>query len=300
MTAIPRGKISRLAIVNNLTSYAFLAPSLIFFIVFMIIPLLWTLNLSMFEGGILGQLKFVGFENYLTIFKNSLFVVSLKNTARYVFMVIPSVIIISLFIASLIVDKYIRGKNLFKSMIFLPQLSPMVTCAVLWTFMIHPEFGLINYVLNWIGINNPNWLGDPKVALITITLLELWRGIGFYVVTYVAALLAVPDEIYDAAMVDGATGLTKFFTITLPLIRPTLLFTLVMATIWNFQLFDSVYVLTRGGPANTTSTVVWYIYDNAFRYERIGRASTMAVLLMLIILVLSVIEMKYLRSDYEY
>jgi ABC-type sugar transport system permease subunit len=207
---------------------------------------------------------------------------------------------ISLFIAVLITDKFIRGKNFFKSAIFFPQLSPMVTCAVLWTFMIHPEFGLFNHLLNALGFSSPNWLGDPKLALFTITLLELWRGIGFYVVTYVAAIVAVPDELYDAAMVDGATGLSRFFLITLPLIRPSLLFTLVMATIWNFQLFDSVYVLTRGAPANTTSTVVWYIYDNAFRYERMGRASTMAVILMAIILVLSLIELKYFHSDYEY
>lgn len=281
-------------------SYAFLMPSLVFFVLFMIVPMLWTLYLSLFEGGILGKLKFVGIENYLTIFKNALFVTALKNTATYVVMVIPSVIAISLFIAALITDRFIRGKNFFKSTIFFPQLSPMVTCAVLWTFMIHPEFGLMNHVLNALGISSPNWLGDPRMALITITILELWRGIGFYVVTYVAALLAVPDDIYDAAEVDGATGLTRFFQITLPLIRPTLLFTLVMATIWNFQLFDSVYMLTRGAPANSTSTVVWYIYDNAFRFERIGRSSTMAVLLMVIIFVLSLIEMKYLRSDYEY
>lgn len=236
----------------------------------------------------------------LTIFQNSIFVLSLKNTVTYAVMVIPSVIIISLFIAVLVTDKYIRGKNFFKSAIFFPQLSPMVTCAILWTFMIHPEFGLINHVLNAIGIASPNWLGDPHLALITITLLELWRGIGFYVVTYIAALLAIPDEIYDAAMVDGATGLIRFFRITVPLIRPTLLFTLVMATIWNFQLFNSVYVLTQGSPANATSTVVWYIYTNAFQYERIGSASTMAVILMAIIFILSLIEMKYLRSDYEY
>lgn len=300
MLSLKRPRISHQALKNNLISYAFIAPSLIFFLVFMIVPLAWTLNLSLYEGGILGSLKFVGIQNYLTIFNNTLFVTSLKNTAFYVVMVIPSVIAISLFIAVLIVDKFIRGKNFFKSLIFFPQLAPMVTCAVLWTFMIHPEFGLINQILNFFHIPAPNWLGDPRIAMITITLLELWRGIGFYVVTYVAALLAVPDEIYDAAMVDGATGITRFFRITLPLIKPTLLFTLVMATIWNFQLFDSVYVLTRGGPANTTSTVVWYIYDNAFRYERIGRASTMAVLLMVIIFVLSAIEMKYLRSDYEY
>jgi ABC-type sugar transport system permease subunit len=265
----------------------------------MVIPLIWTIYLSFFKGGILKGTEFVGLRNYLTIFENKVFLVSLKNTFIYVIIIIPTVIIISLFIAVFISDKYIRGKNIFKTLIFFPNLAPMVTLSIMWNFIIHPEFGLFNLLLKWIGVVPPNWLGDGKYAFLTILLLELWRGIGFYVVTYISALVSVPDELYEAGLLDGATGLKKFFYLTLPSIRPTLLFTLIMATIWNFQVFDSVFVLTRGGPANATSTVVWYIYASAFQFERIGRASTMAVVLMVIIFVLSIIQFKYLRTDNE-
>ncbi len=297
---IPFPSISRKTLKANLTSYLFLAPSLVLFIVFMIVPLIWTIRLSFFKGGLLSGLQYVGLQNYLTIFQSSTFINSLKNTAQYVLMVIPTVIVISLVLAVFIMDKYVYGKNLFKSAVFFPQLSPMVMCAMLWTFFIHPEFGLFNAIFNLLGLPVPNWLGDPKLALITITLLELWRGIGFYVVLYVSALVAIPEELYDAGLIDGAVGMSRFFYITLPLIRPTLLFSLVMATIWNFQLFDSVYVLTRGGPVGSTSTVVWYIYDNAFQFEKVGKAATMAVILMVIIMVLSYLELRYLQTDVEY
>ena len=288
------------AVKENAISYFFLMPYLIFFVIFMLIPLGWTIYLSFFRGGILKGVEFAGFDNYLTIFKNLIFINSLKITGIYVIIIIPTVICVSLFIAVLIMDKYIRFKNTFKTAIFFPQLAPMVTLAVMWTFIIHPEIGLMNIIISFFGIKPPNWMGNSTFALLTIIILELWRGIGFYVVVYVAALVAIPDDIYEAGLIDGATKFKSFFYITLPLIKPTLVFTLVMATIWNFQFFDSVFVLTRGGPSNSTSSVVWYIYSNAFQFEQIGRASTMAVILMIIIFILSTLQVKYLRSDYQY
>ena len=289
--------ISMKSVKNDLVSYLFLLPNLIFFLAFMVAPLLWTIYLSFFKGGILKGIEFVGLKNYLTIFENKIFLLSLKNTFTYVVIIIPTVIIVSLFIAVLIMDKFIRGKNIFKTLIFFPNLAPMVTLAIMWNFIIHPEFGLLNIILKALGVIPPNWLGDSSFALVTIILLELWRGIGFYVVTYISALVSVPEELYEAGILDGATGFKRFFYISLPMIRPTLLFTLIMATIWNFQVFDSVFVLTRGGPANATSTVVWYIYASAFLFERIGRASTMAVVLMIIIFVLSILQFKYIQTD---
>ena len=197
-------------------------------------------------------------------------------------------------------DRHIRAKNIFKVALFFPNLAPMVVLAVLWYFIIHPEIGLLNIILRSLKITPPNWLGSTSFALVAILLLELWRGIGFYMVIYIAALIAIPNELYEAAVIDGAMGFRRLTRITLPLIRPTLLFTLVMATIWNFQVFDSVFVLTRGGPANSTSSVVWYIYANAFQYDKLGFASTMAVVLMTIILVLSLLQFKFLRSDFYY
>lgn len=285
---------------ENLISYSFLSPLLLFFIVFMLIPLVWTLYLSLFSGGILQGLRFAGLNNFLALFRNRIFLTSLRVTGIYVAIVIPTVILISLFLAVLIVDRHIRAKNIFKVALFFPNLAPMVVLAVLWYFIIHPEIGLLNIILRSLKITPPNWLGSTSFALVAILLLELWRGIGFYMVIYIAALIAIPNELYEAAVIDGAMGFRRLTRITLPLIRPTLLFTLVMATIWNFQVFDSVFVLTRGGPANSTSSVVWYIYANAFQYDKLGFASTMAVVLMTIILVLSLLQFKFLRSDFYY
>lgn len=285
---------------ENLVSYLFLSPLLVFFVIFMLVPLVCTIYLSLFAGGILQGLRFAGLNNFLSLFKNRIFLTSLRITGIYVAIIIPTVILISLFLAVLVVDRHIQGKNAFKVALFFPNLAPMVVLAVLWYFIIHPEIGLINIILRSLKITPPNWLGNPSFALVAIILLELWRGVGFYMVIYIAALIAIPNELYEAAIIDGAMALTRFTRITLPLIRPTLLFTLVMATIWNFQFFDSVFVLTRGGPANSTSSVVWYIYANAFQYDKLGFASTMAVVLMMIILLLSLIQFKFLRSDFYY
>jgi len=293
-------RISAKTLHENLVSYLFLSPILLFFIVFMLIPLAWTIYLSFFAGGILQGLRFAGINNFLTLFRNRIFLTSLRVTGIYVVIIIPVVIAISLFLAVLVVDRHIRGKNVFKVALFFPNLAPMVVLAVLWYFIIHPEIGMFNIVLRSLKISPPNWLGSSSYALAAIILLELWRGVGFYMVIYIAALIAIPNELYEAAIIDGAMGFRRLTRITLPLIRPTLLFTLVMATIWNFQFFDSVFVLTRGGPANSTSSVVWYIYANAFQYDKLGFASTMAVVLMVIILILSLLQFKFLRSDFYY
>ncbi len=169
-----------------------------------------------------------------------------------------------------------------------------------WAYIVNRDFGPLNYVLGWVGIRPVDWLGDPRWAIPAIVLMEVWRGFGVYVLIFVAAIQAIPRELYEAARLDGASGLRQATGITVPLLRPVLGFAFIMATIWNFQLFDAVYVLTKGGPAWATATVSWYVYQQAFQSSNVGFASTMSVFLLVIILTLSLIQLRFFRSDVEY
>ncbi len=161
--------------------------------------------------------------------------------------------------------------------------------------MMYPEYGPLNKALTLLHIPNPNWFGDPKMALFSIIIIEIWRGIPFYIVTFLAALQSVPKELVESSCIDGANSIQSFFKIIIPSIKSTLTFCLVMATIWALQLFDSVYVLTRGGPAKATSTMVWTIYENIFFFNRIGRGSSMSVILIILIFIITIINLKLTR-----
>jgi multiple sugar transport system permease protein len=282
---------------NNVAAYAFLAPALLFFLLFQVLPIIGTLLLSIHSGGILSGFKFNGFSNYSEVFHSREILQCLEFTVTYVVLIIPTVIGFSLFIAVLLTDRFLGARNFFKTLVFFPGLAPMVTLATLWRFMIDPDIGLLNIIISWLGLTPPNWLAHPSSALAVIILIELWRGTGFYLITFMAGLLAIPEELYEAAEIDGAGSLRQFWSITLPMLRPTLLFALVVATIFNLQIFDSVYVLTSGGPGGSTQSVAWYIFSNAFKYDRLGAASAIATVFMVVIFALTLAQFRLLRSD---
>lgn len=277
-----------------LTAYLFLLPNLIFFFVFLVIPCLWVLYLSFHEGGILGAPTFVGLKNWSFIINDPVARKSLLNTFYYMGMAIPSVFIISLGLA-LLLKGVTRGVSAIRAAIYFPTLSPYVLAALVWIFVIHPDFGVLNFLVRFSGFEPVNWLGPGK-ALPTIAMLEVWRGIGFWTILFLAALLGLPEELYDAAKIDGAGRWEQFRYITLPLLRPTFVFAFVMATIFNVQLFDSVYILTDGGPQHQTATVVWYIYKNTFQYGNPGIGAAMSFLMLIIVLVLALIQLRLLRG----
>ena len=166
--------------------------------------------------------------------------------------------------------------------------------ALIWTYVIHPDFGIFNYLLRFFGFDPLNWLG-PQYALLTIAMLEVWRGVGFWTLLFLAALISLPEELYQAAKVDGARSLALFWHITLPLLRPTFVFAAVMATIWNFQVFDSIIILTDGAPNNATASVAWYIYKQTFTFSNVGIGAAMSVLMLVAILLLTVVQLRLLR-----
>ena len=279
--------------------YLLLSPSLIVIFGFLVIPMFWSLYYSFTKGGMLGKHTFVGFQNYIKAAQHPIFLQTLRNTTLYAVLTVPTVLVLALIVA-LIIFQLPRMQGFFRGTVYFPLITPVVIAANIWAYIVNRDFGPLNLILKWFGVTPIDWLGDPTWAIPAIVMMEIWRGFGFYVIILFAALQSVPRELYEAARIDGAQAMRIIWSITIPLLRPALGFCFIMATIFNFQLFDAVYVLTKGGPAWKTSTVSWYVYQQAFQSDNLGFASTMGVVLLVIILVLSLIQMRFFRSDIEY
>lgn len=278
-----------------MTAYGFLVPNAVFFVAFLLVPVAYLFYLTFHNGGIITPAKFVGFTNWRKLWGNDLVVTAIRNTAWYCLLAIPSVFVIGMALA-LCLQRISRGGSFFRSLLYMPTLTPYAVAALIWLFVVQRDFGALNMTLNLFGFGPRNWLGDTRLVIPSIALLEVWRGVGFWTLLFLAALLALPRELYQAATIDGANAWQRFLHITLPLMRPTFFFAVVMATIWNFQLFDSVSILTDGGPANASVTVVWYIYKAMFQFnDQTGFAAALSFLLLLFILLLTMVEIRLLR-----
>jgi ABC-type sugar transport system permease subunit len=277
-----------------LVAYAFLAPNLVFFFLFLLLPCGWVLYATLQNGGVLGPATFVGLENWRSAFADPLLRTAMQNTFYYGVLAVPAVFVIAMVLALFLLNVR-KGGAVIRSILYFPTLSPVVLAALMWLFVVHPDFGIFNLGLRALGFGPINWLGSTRLALPTIAMLEVWRGTGFWTLLFLAALLGIPSELYQAAHLDGANAWQRFRYLTLPLLRPTFLFAAVMATIWNLQLFDSVYVMTDGGPVHSTATVVWYVYKSLFQFGNVGFAATLSFVLMLVILVLTLVELRVLR-----
>jgi ABC-type sugar transport system permease subunit len=287
------------------TAYLFILPYFIPFVAFLVVPVFWSLYLSFNKGGLLDQAEWVGFQNWREIADDTELTDSITNTAIYVVEAIFLVFILALFLA-LLLNRYRKGSNIFKLALYVPLLAPAVLVGLVWQFVTNYDFGLFNLILTNLGIERVNILGnttlplpftsDQTLALLVIVLAEVWRGLGFWTLYFLASLQSVPDELLDAAKVDGAKGFARFRRVTLPILRPMLLFAVVIAIIANFQVFDTVYVITQGGPFQSTSTLVWFIWKRLFQFQQFGQAYAAAVILLGIILVLTAISFWLLGS----
>ncbi len=275
-------------------AYLLIAPNFLLLFAFLVAPLVWILVLSFQEGSVLGPKSFVGFQNYVGLVKNRLLLKSIINTLKYTVTVIPSVFISGMVIAILL-NSITRMRDFFRTLLFIPLLSSIVVAAIIWRFLAYPEYGPLSRILAFLHVPSPNWFGDSRIVIFTVMAVELWRGLPFYVVTFLAGLQAVPKEMVEAGHMDGANGLQSLFYIVFPSMKPVLTFCLVMATIWALQLFDSIYVLTRGGPSSASSTIVWSIYENIFFFSRVGRGATMSVVLIALISVMTFINLRVSR-----
>jgi ABC-type sugar transport system permease subunit len=277
-----RSRVSRRAI-------PFLAPYVIIWATFLAFPVAWGIWLSFNTGGIIGPRTYVGLDNWRRITDDSELREAVRNTGLFMVIAIFVVFTLAIFLASLL-NKYRRGSNFFKVALYFPLLSPPILGAMMWFFLVHFDFGVLNVIERQLGGGGINYLGKNPNALLTIVAVEVWRGLGFWVLFYLAGLQAVPEELLAAAKIDGAKTFRRFAKITVPTLRPLLLFALVVAIIFNAQLFDSVQVLTDGGPALGTASVVWFIFKRMFAFQDTGLAFATSVGLLLVILVFTLLS----------
>lgn len=284
---------------ENIAAYTMLLPALVIIGLFLLFPAFYSLYLSFHEWKlIIPQKPFVGFQNYKALFSNGLFWKAMWNTVYYVIGVVPTQTVIALFLA-MVANRAIKGKKFFKIAYFLPSVTSSVVISIIFLHL-YAKRGLINYVLSLVGIQGPNWLEDPTFSLEAIMGMNVWTTAGYFMVIFLAGLQNIPDTYYEAASVDGAGPREKFFKITLPLLKPQIYFVVVMGMIGCFQVFDQVYVMTSGGPANSTTTIVYYIYKYAFEYFQMGYAAAAAFILFVIIFTATLIQRRYLETDISY
>ena len=280
---------------RTLVAYGFLAPNLLAFGVFLIFPMGWLVWLTFQEGGVLGAPEFVGFDNWEAVFGDRMVVKTIVNTLVYCAMAIPAVFIVAMIMA-LCLNAIPRGAVTIRSILYLPTLQPVLIAALMWTFVLHPDFGVLNVIARAVSGEPINFLGDRDLALPTIAMIEVWRGVGFWTLLFLAGIVALPRELYYAAELDGAGPVRRFVQLTLPLLKPTFYFAVIFATIVNLQLFDSVFVLTDGGPVNSTATVAWYIYRSLFSFNETGFGSALSLTLVAVVLLLTVAQTFLLRE----
>jgi multiple sugar transport system permease protein len=271
---------------RTLEAYAFLAPALLFFVAFLALPVAWVVRQSFLEGGVLGPPRWVGLGNWRHALRDPALVGSLRNTVAYTAMVVPVTIGLALAVA-LLLRGVRRGGALARTLLYLPSLAPVVLAALVWVFMVQPDFGLLNLANRGLGLRPLNLLGDPALALPTIAGLDIWRGIGFWALVLLAGLLAVPAELDQAAALDGASPARRLWHVTLPYIRPVLAVAALLATVLSMQVFDSVYVLTNGGPDGATRTAVFYIYTSVFESGNPGYGAVLSLILLATIVALT-------------
>lgn len=274
-----------------LAAYLFLLPDVLGLALFLGLPMLFSLGLGFFESDGFGNFKFIGLANYTQMFVDDQFLLSLRITLIYVFFLTPLLFIVSLILALLLRQK-IPFVGVLRSAFFMPYVVSLVVIGFIWRFMLSDQTGVISQILQTLHLPAPSWLGDPNMALWTVILVNVWFGMGYYMIIFLAGLQDIPREYYEAAQIDGASSWGAFRYITWPLLKPTSFFVLlvsIVSSVSGSQGFDLIYVMTKGGPAQSTSLGIFYIYQQAFQFGHYGYAAAMASFIVGILLVATLI-----------
>lgn len=270
---------------QNMASWIFILPAILGTLMFIVIPVVCSFGLSFAKWDLLNPIEFVGLENYRLLFKDNLFYKILLNTAVFALSTSVLGVIIPLVLASILNSK-IRGSEFYKTAYFLPFITPMVVVGIVWAWIFDPNIGLLNQLLHL----NINWLYDSKFALPAIIIVSVWKLIGYNMIIFLSSLSAISNSMFEAAKIDGANAFQVFKNVTIPLLSPTIFFVIIITAISSFQVFDLVYLMTQGGPFDSTNVLVYAIYKNAFEYFNVGKASAIAYVLFAIILVLTLVQ----------
>ncbi len=281
---------------KKLVPYLFIAPYVIHFLVFISFPVLFSFFLMFNKWNIIAPMEFVGAQNFYRLIHDHLFLQSILNTSIFLIIHIPLQIIIALFFAVLL-SKKLRFIGFFRAAYFLPVVVSGVVVAILWQQLYGYESGLLNRMLISIGFDKIGWLTDPKIAMPSIAIMATWKNVGLYIVLFLAGLQTVPEYLYESAELEGASSWQKFRYITLPMINPTMFMVIILSTIGGFSLFIEPYVMTGGGPLNSTLSAVLYIYKQGFFYYHMGYASTLGFFFAGIILLVIFIQRRYIEKE---
>jgi multiple sugar transport system permease protein len=280
----------------------FAAPALMVLAVFFVVPVLAAFVMSLTDFDLyaltdLDNLRFIGFKNYSDLLREPLFWKSLGNTFYFVILGVPLSLGASLGAAMLVNSKVARFSSFFRTVYFAPVVTTLVAVAVVWRYILHTRYGFLNYILSWFGIDAIDWQGDPQWAMPSIVLLAVWKNFGYNMIILLAALQGISEDLYEAARIDGASGWQLFRHVTLPSLAPVLTLVSILTMTGYFQLFAEPYVMTEGGPLQSTLSVLYFMYEEGFKWWSLGRASAVAFLLFVLMFAITLLQLRFSRSE---
>jgi sn-glycerol 3-phosphate transport system permease protein len=287
-------------VIRRLSPYFYTAPALVIFAMFFIYPIIYMIYLSFTSWDLVSPKKtFVGLENYKELFHSPDFLQTLSNTVVYTVLTVGISLLVSLFLALWLNHKGNRYRFL-QGAIFSPHIISLVSISLLWMWMMDPQYGLLNWVLSLFGMPPSKWLADTSTAIYSLILVSIWKILGYNTLIFIAGLQSIPKEIYEAAALDQTPWWRKLTRITIPMLSPTLFFLLIINTVNSFQVFDTVQIMTQGGPANSTNMLVFFIYQNGFDFFKIGYASAAGVILLLLVGIVTIFHFLFLAKKVHY
>ncbi len=283
-----------------IAAYVFLAPFIIFFSVFVIRAIFTAINMSFYEWAILKPVHpYIGLNNYKELFSDYVWWIAVKNTIVFTVLTVFGTTSVAL-LSAVAVTQPIKGAGFFRVLLYMPQLLSVGVVGLIWVWLLSTQFGVLNYGLSFLGLQPVNWLGDENTVIPALSLTTIWWGFGFPMLIFIAGLQGIPDHLYEAAKIDGANGRQLFTYITLPLLRPTMLFVTVTGVIAQFQVFGQPFIMTTGGPGRASYTVIYYLYEIAWRSFRMGYGSAVAVSLAVIMAVFTLVQFRVLGQRVDY
>lgn len=299
MGLLHRGSRRPLVAEQRRTGLLFVAPALLLFTIFSVIPVGYAFYLSLTDYKILAPPRWIGLANFAVLIHDPVFWDALRNTVSYALGYVPGTMAAGL-AAAMLLNRPLRGVYLYRTAFYLPVVTPIIVAAMVWLWIYNPQVGLLNWALELVGLAGVPWLYSSTWAMPAIIFMSIWKNLGYVMVIYLAALQGIPTHLYEAASVDGASGWAAFHAITLPLLKPATFFIFVISCIASFQVFGAVYVMTKGGPVNATTTLVYEIYLNSFQSLKMGYGAAESVALFVAIFALSMINFRLLGQDTEY
>jgi multiple sugar transport system permease protein len=283
-----------------IAAFIFLLPFLIFFAIFVVRAVGAAFQMSFFDWHILRPARpYVGLGNYNELINDQVWWIAVRNTFTFTIMTVVGTTLVAL-TAALAVTRPIRGQELFRVLLYMPSLFSVGAVGLIWVWLLNNQFGIINYGLSFLGMRPINWLGNPDLVLPALSLTTIWWGFGFPMLIFIAGLQGIPNQLYEAAKIDGANSRQSFFYITLPLLRPTILFITVTGVIWHFQVYGQPFIMTNGGPGRESYTVIFYLYQIAWTAFRMGYGAAVAVAIAVIMAVMTAVQFLFISRRVEY